>query len=63
MTIEHEEKTLTIQQASRFVESPDRSVRKEVYEKIRERRLKDQEKFDEIMNKVIPLRDQISKNA
>ncbi len=63
MTIEHEDKILTIQQASRFVESPDRAVRKEVYEKIRERRLKDQEKFDDIMSKAIPLRDQIAKNA
>ena len=61
ITVNGEEYTL--QQAGKFLESHDRSLREEVYLKIQQRRLQDKEKLDGLYDKLVGLRDQEAKNA
>jgi oligoendopeptidase F len=63
MSIEHDGKEYTLEQASNFIKSTDRAVRKEVYEKIQRRRLADKDTLDELFNKLIKLRHQVAINA
>lgn len=63
MTIEMEGKEITLQQAAKYLEDTNRAIRKEVYEKVNERRLEDQEKLDELFNRLIEIRHQMAKNA
>lgn len=63
MTIEHDGKEYTIQQASKFLENPDRSIREIVYRKINERRLQDDQELQNLFTKLIALRHQIAVNA
>jgi len=56
-----EERTLV--QMGRYLEEPDRPLRKEAWEVVANRRLHEAEKFDEIFDKQIKLRQQIAKNA
>ncbi|MEO7044002.1 MAG: M3 family oligoendopeptidase [Ferruginibacter sp.] len=56
-------KEYTLQQAAKFLENPDRSVREDVYKKIQERRLQDKDKLDELYDKLIDLRNTEAKNA
>lgn len=63
MSIEHDGQTLTLQQAGKYLESADRAVRKEVYEKIWARRLQDAEKLDSLLTELIQLRDKLAKNT
>ncbi len=53
----------TLQQASKFLESHDRSLREEVYRKINERRLQDKEPLNELFDKLIVRRQEIAVNA
>lgn len=61
VTVNGEEYTL--QQAGKFLENSDRSIREEVYRKIQERRLADKTKLDELFDKLIQLRHQQAINA
>ncbi|MFZ9262040.1 MAG: M3 family oligoendopeptidase [Chitinophagaceae bacterium] len=63
MTIEHEGKEFTLQQAGKFLESPDRKIREKVYRGIAERRLKDKDSLNELYSKLIDIRHQVAKNA
>ena len=63
MSIEVEGREYTLQQASKFLESPKRELREEVYRKIQERRLQDKDQLDELFNKLVALRDKVGKNA
>lgn|GEM_PF-4215828 len=63
MSIEHEGKTLTLQQAAKYLELPDRAVRKEMYEKIWNRRLQDTETLDNLLTELIILRNNVAQNA
>ncbi len=63
MTVEVDGKTLTLQQASVFLMSTDRSRREEVYRKINERRLRDKEELDALFTRLIKLRHQVAVNA
>lgn len=63
MSIEYNGKTLTMQQASQFLKNPDRMVRKEVFERMEERRKADANKFDDILTRLVQLRTQIAQNA
>jgi oligoendopeptidase F len=63
MTIEHEGREYTLQQASKFLENPDRSVREAVYRKINERRSLDREELHGLFDKLVDLRHRISLNA
>ncbi|MEO6488709.1 MAG: M3 family oligoendopeptidase [Ferruginibacter sp.] len=53
----------TLQQAGKFLESHDRSLREEVYIKIQQRRLQEKVKLDELYDKLISLRNKEAENA
>lgn len=63
MTIEHDGQELTLQQASKYLKSTDRSLRENVYFKVAKRRNQDADKLDELFNKLIKLRNQVALNA
>ncbi len=63
MTIVHNGKEFTLQQAAKFLESKDRSEREAVYRKIQERRMLDKDALNELFTKLVLLRDQVAKNA
>ena len=63
MTIEVNSKEYTLQQAAKFLESSDRSLREEVYRKIQERRLQDKDKLDELYTQLVGKRDEVARNA
>lgn len=63
MTVEHEGETLTLQQAQKLLQSSDRNFRKEIFEKIQNRRLEDKEKLEDLFDKLLKLRHQIALNG
>ncbi|MEJ7831262.1 MAG: M3 family oligoendopeptidase [Segetibacter sp.] len=63
MTIEVKGQEYTLQQASKFLEDHDRSLREEVYRKINERRLQDTAQLNDLYTQLIEKRHQIAKNA
>lgn len=63
MTIEHEGKEYTLQQAARFLQNPDRKVREEVFRKIAARRLQDRTTLNELFEKLLARRQQVAVNA
>jgi oligoendopeptidase F len=56
-----EEKTLV--QMGRYLEEPDRALRQEAWELVAKRRLEEVEKFEEIFEGLLKLREQIARNA
>jgi oligoendopeptidase F len=63
MTVEVNGQEYTLQQASKFLESHDRSLREEVYRKIQERRLQDKQVMHDLYSELIKKRDQVARNA
>ena len=63
MTIELDGKEYTLQQAARFLQSPDRELREKVFRKIGERRLRDKEELNTMFNKLLALRQQVANNS
>ncbi len=63
MTIKCQGKEYTMQQASKFLYDTKRSMRKKIYNKIANRRLKDYTKLNELLDKLIELRDKIAQNT
>ncbi|WKV12533.1 M3 family oligoendopeptidase [Marivirga harenae] len=63
MDIEHEGKELTLQQAAVKLQSTDRKLREEIYQKISSRRLDDKEKLDDLFNELVKLRTEVAINA
>jgi oligoendopeptidase F len=63
MMIEHEGQEYTLQQAAKFLEHEDRSVRETVYKKIAQRRYADKDALNDLYSKLIALRHQIALNA
>lgn len=63
MTLDHEGKTLTFQQAAKFMEDYDRDLRKQVWEQISLRREQDRDKIDDVFDKLISVRNQMAQNA
>lgn len=63
MTIEVEGKEYTLQQAARFLENPDRSLRESVYRKVGDRRLQDREALDKLFSDLVGKRHQVALNA
>ncbi|PWU02253.1 MAG: M3 family oligoendopeptidase [Bacteroidetes bacterium] len=63
MTVEVNGREYTMQQASKFLESHDRTLRESVYRKMNERRAQDKEILNELYSKLISLRHQIAQNA
>lgn len=56
-----EERTLV--QMGRFQEEPDRALREEAWKLVAERRLKEADRFDELMDGLVKLRHQMALNA
>lgn len=54
---------ITMQQAGAHLKSTDRKVRKEVFELVADRRLKDAGEMDEILSEMVEIRNQMGKNA
>jgi oligoendopeptidase F len=63
MTVTVNGQEYTLQQASKFLEDHDRSLREEVYRKINERRLQDRNELNNLFNSLVEKRDRIGKNA
>ncbi|MFN5252702.1 MAG: M3 family oligoendopeptidase [Chitinophagaceae bacterium] len=63
MTITHEGQEYTLQQATQFLESEDRSIRESVYRKIKERRLEDKTAMHDLFSSLIQKRHQVAMNA
>ncbi len=63
MTIQHNGQEYTLQQASRFLESKDRSEREAVYRKIQERRYQDKETLNKLYTELVTKRQQVAINA
>jgi oligoendopeptidase F len=63
MMVEQDGQEFTLQQAAKFLENEDRSIRETVYKKIAERRLADKDALNELYSKLIGLRHQIALNA
>ena len=63
MSVEINGKEYTLQQATKFLEDPDRKLREEVYRKIQERRLQDKDELDKLFSALITRRQQIAENA
>src|SRR5258706_6555066 len=56
-----EEKTLV--QMGRYLEETDRTLRQEAWELVAKRRLQEAERFEDIFDQLVKLREQIAKNA
>jgi oligoendopeptidase F len=63
MSVQVQGREYTLQQASKFLENPDRNVREEVYRKTNERRLQDKEQLNDLFNQLLAKRTQVAKNA
>jgi oligoendopeptidase F len=63
MTIEVKGQEYTLQQAARFLEDPDRSLREEVYRKINNRRLQDKDELNSLYTTLLEKRHQVALNA
>ena len=63
MTVTINGQEYTLQQAGKFLENPDRSLREEAYRKIQERRLQDQDALNNLYNSLIQKRNQEALNA
>jgi oligoendopeptidase F len=63
MMIEHEGHEYTLQQAGKFLESEDRTIRESVYRKIAERRFVDKEALNDLFSSLIEKRHQIALNT
>lgn len=63
MTIEVEGKEFTLQQATRFLESHDRTLRESVYRKINGRRLQDRDALNDLFTQLVQKRHQVALNA
>lgn len=63
MTVEVNGKEYTLQQAAKFLENPDRTLRKDVYLKVQNRRLQDKDAFNKLFTELVQKRQQIAENA
>jgi oligoendopeptidase F len=63
MMAEFRGKEYTLQQMARFLEEPDRQTRREAWELVAKRRLRDREAIDAIYDKQLPIRQKVAQNA
>ncbi|MBX2904850.1 MAG: M3 family oligoendopeptidase [Taibaiella sp.] len=63
MSVEIDGKEYTLQQAAKFLQSPERPLRETVFSKVATRRLKDRNELNELFDKLLALRQQIARNA
>jgi oligoendopeptidase F len=63
MTVTVDDKEYTLQQATKFLEHPDRNKREAVYRNIQERRYQDREQLNELFSQLVEKRHQVALNA
>lgn len=63
MTVVVNGQEFTLQQATKFLEDPDRSVREQVYRAISDRRFQDHKELDVLYSKLVQKRDEVARNA
>lgn len=63
MTVDIDGQTFTLQQAAKFLQEPDRELRKNVFTAVNERRLTDRKTLDELFDQLLALRHQVALNA
>ena len=63
MSIEVNGQEYTLQQAAKFLEDPDRTLRESVYHKIAARRAEDREALETLFEKLLEKRQQLAHNA
>lgn len=63
MTVEVNGQEYTLQQAAKFLEDEDRSIREEVYHKISKRRLEDKEALNKLFTSLLQKRHQLALNT
>jgi oligoendopeptidase F len=63
MTVEVYGQEYTLQQASKFLENPDRRLREEVYRKIQDRRSQDKNELHNLYSELVKRRNKVAKNA
>jgi oligoendopeptidase F len=63
LSIMHDQKEYTLQQASKFLMQSDRSLREEIYTKVNNCRLEHQSDLNELFNQLVAKRHQIAQNA
>ena len=63
MTIEVNNQEYTLQQAAKFLEDEDRSLREQVYRQIAERRYQDREALDQLFDDLLQKRNQLAITA
>lgn len=63
MTVQVNGQEYTLQQAAKFLEDPDRSVREEVYHKINQRRLQDKVELNSLYTSLLKKRHQVALNT
>lgn len=63
MTVEVNGQEYTLQQAAKFLEDPDRSLRESVYHKINQRRLADKEELNKLYSELLQKRHQVALNT
>jgi len=63
MTIIVQEQEYTLQQAAKFLEDEDRSLREQVYLQIAERRYQDRDSLDQLFDQLLQKRNQLALNA
>lgn len=62
-TIDYKGEKITLQKAALFLKDQDETVRKEVFEFIANRRMQDQQKLDDLFDKLIQKRHQLALNS
>lgn len=63
MSVDIDGKEYTLQQAAKFLQNPDRTIRETVFNKIATRRLQDKDKLNELFDKLLAIRQRIAVNA
>lgn len=63
LTVEFQGEEKTLVQMGRYLEEPDRAIRQEAWELVSKRRLQEKEKFEDIFDELIKLRQQVAANA
>lgn len=63
MTVNFRGEELTLQQAEKFLQEPDRPTRQEVWELVANRRFRDHEKIEDLFEQMLDRRDRIGRNA
>jgi oligoendopeptidase F len=63
MTVNFRGQELTLEQASKYLEDPDRAARQEAWELIAERRYRDRASIEDIFDQLLGLRNAMARNA